>query len=156
GVTGIGGAHGAEERHRRELPALVDADAERLLLRDVDLNPAAPLRDDAAAVQLALTGFRFHDEIHARRAVELADDHALGAVDDEFAAADHDRHVAEVDLFFDRLLLVEAQPNPKRPAVGEPQLPALVGVVARLAELVFEVVEVDGLVIALDGKDLAE
>ena len=46
------------------------------------------------------------------RAVELADDDALGAVDDELAAADHDRHVAEVDLLLDRgLALVQAEPD---------------------------------------------
>ena len=46
-------------------------------------------------------------KVDAGRAVQLADDDALGAVDDELAAADHDRHVAEVDLLLDRLLLVE-------------------------------------------------
>ena len=45
-------------------------------------------------------------------AVELADDHALGAVDDELAAADHDRHVAQVDRLLDgRLALVQAEPD---------------------------------------------
>ncbi len=42
-------------------------------------------------------------EVHARRAVQLGDDHALGAVDDELAAADHDRDLAEVDLLLDGL-----------------------------------------------------
>ncbi len=37
------------------------------------------------------------------RAVQLAHDDALGAVDDELAAADHDRQVAQVDLLLDRL-----------------------------------------------------
>ena len=128
--------HGPQQRHGRELAGLVDADAERVLLGDVDLDPAAALGDDAAAVQLAVAGLDLDDEIDAGRAVQLADDDALGAVDDELAAADHDRHVAEVDFFLDRLLLVEPQPDAERPAVGQPQLPALVGVVARLAQLV--------------------
>jgi hypothetical protein len=34
------------------------------------------------------------------------DDDALGAVDDELAATDHDRDLAEVDLLLDRLRLV--------------------------------------------------
>ena len=57
------------------------------------------------------------DEVDARRAVELAHDHALGAVDDELAAADHDRHVAEVDLFLDRVcsLLSRSQTRNGRP-----------------------------------------
>ena len=148
--------HGAQQRHGRELARLVDADAERVLLGDVDLDPAAALGDDAAGVQLAVAGLGLDDEVDAGRAVELADDDALGAVDDELAAADHDRHVAEVDLFLDRLLLVEAQPDAERPAVGQAQLPALVGAVARLAELVLDVLERDRLVVALDREDFAQ
>ena len=91
------------------------------------------------------------------RAVELADDDALGAVDDELAAADHDRHVAEVDRLLERrLALVEPEPDVQGPAVGQAELAALVGVVARLAEVVVEVLELEGLVVALDREDLAE
>ena len=71
------------------------------------------------------------------RAVELADDDALGAVDDELAAADHDRHVAEVDRLLDgRLALVQAEPDVEGAAVGQAELAALVGLVARLAQVV--------------------
>ena len=71
------------------------------------------------------------------RAVELADDDALGAVDDELAAADHDRHVAEVDRLLEGgLALVEPEPDVERSAVGQAELAALVGVVARLAQVV--------------------
>src|SRR3954463_6400766 len=97
------------------------------------------------------------DEVDAGGAVQLADDDALGAVDDELAAADHDRHVAEVDLFLDRLgLLVQPQPDAEGPAVGEAELAALVGAVAGLAQLVLHVVQRDRPVVALDGEDLAQ
>src|SRR5262249_32908325 len=84
-VGGIGGVHGAEQRHGGELARLVDADPQRVLLGDVDFNPAATLGDDAAGVQFLVTGFRLDDEVHTRRAVQLADDDAFGAVDDELA-----------------------------------------------------------------------
>src|SRR5207253_1839317 len=126
------------------------------LLGDVDLDPAAALGNDAAGVEAALAGLGLDDEIDAGGAVQLAHDDALGAVDDELAAADHDGHVAEVDLLLDRLLLVEAQPDAEGPAVGQAQLPALVGAVARLAELVLEVLQAEGLVVALDREDLAQ
>src|SRR5262249_19503284 len=90
--------HGAQERHRAELAGLVDADAERLLLGDVDLDPAAALGDDAAGVQLALAALGLDDEVDAGGAVQLADDDALRAVDDELAPPHHDRHVAHVYL----------------------------------------------------------
>ena len=96
------------------------------------------------------------DEIDAGAAVQLADHHALGAVDDELAAAEHDRHVAQVDLFLDRLLLGQPQPDLERPAVGQPQLAALVGLVARLAQLVADVLQAQRLVVAFDREDLAQ
>ena len=76
--------------------------------------------------QLAVAGVGFGDEVDARAAVQLADHDALGAVDDELAAAEHDRHVAQVDFFLDRLLLGQPQPDAEGPAVGQPQLAAFV------------------------------
>ena len=96
------------------------------------------------------------DEVDARAAVQLADHDALGAVDDELAAAEHDRQVAQVDFFLDRLLLVQPQPDAERPAVGQPQLAAFVRLVARLAQLVAQVLELERLVVALDREDLAQ
>src|SRR5262249_25921399 len=156
GVGGGGGVHRPQQGDGGGLARLVDADAEGVLLGDVDLDPAAALRDDAAGVQLALAGLGLDDEVDAGRAVQLADDDALGAVDDELAAADHDRHVAEVDLLLDRLLLVEPEPDAKGPAVGQPELPAFVGAVAGLAQLVLDELQVERLVVALDREDLSE
>ena len=58
--------------------------------------------------------FHLADEVDAGAAVQLADHHPLGAVDDELAAAEHDRHVAQVDFFLDRLLLGQAEPDLER------------------------------------------
>src|SRR5262249_20120694 len=149
-------AHGTEQRHGGKLTALINTHTQGVLLGDVNLYPTAPFGDDAATVELALTGLGVHHEVHARRAVELANHDAFGAVDDELAAADHDRHVAQVSLLFDRLFLVQAEPDAERPAVGQAQLPAFVRIVARLPELVLEVIETDCLIVALDGEDLPQ
>ena len=91
------------------------------------------------------------------RAVELADDHALGTVDDELAAADHDGHVTQVDRFFEGgLALIEPEPDVKRPAVGQAELTAFVGVVTRLAQIVVEILELERLVVTFDREDLAK
>ncbi len=145
--------HRPQQRHDRELAALVDADREAFLAGDVQLDPAAALGNDAATVQAALAGaFDFADEVDAGAAVQLADHDALGAVDDELAAAEHDRHVAQVDFFLDRLLLGQPQPDPERPAVGQPQLAAFVGLVAGLAQLVADVFQAQRLVVAFDRE----
>ena len=87
-------------------------------------------------------------EEHTRRAVHLADDDALGAVDDEGAVLGHERHVAHVDvLLLDVLdgagagLLVhiehdETQLHLERSSVGHVALLALVDIVLRRLELV--------------------
>jgi hypothetical protein len=55
-----------------------------------------------------------------RRTVQLADGHSLRAVDDELPAADHDRDLAEVDVFLDGLRLDETHADLERIAVGDP------------------------------------
>ena len=147
---------GAEERDRAELAALVDADAERLLLRDVELHPGAALRDDPARVQGAVRGRGVDQEVDAGRAVELAHDDALGAVDHELAAAQHDRDLAEVDLLLDGLRLHEAEAHLEGVAVAHAELAALVDVVARTPELVADVLEAHRLVVRVDREDLAQ
>ncbi len=155
-VVAVRRVHRAEQRHRRELSALVDADREALLPRDVQLDPAAPFGDHAAAMQLALAGLHLGDEVDSRAAVQLADDDPFGAVDDELAAAEHDRDVAEVDLLLDRLVLRQAEPDLERAAVRQTELAAFVGLVARLAEFVAEILQPERLVVALDREDLPQ
>src|SRR3546814_15624569 len=43
-------------------------------------------------------------EEHARRTMQLRDDDALGAIDDERAVVGHQRHFAEIDLLFTHVL----------------------------------------------------
>ncbi len=108
-------------------------------------------------MQLLVARLDLDDEIDAGGAVELADDDPLGTVDDELAAADHDGHVTQVDRFLEGgLALVEPEPDMERPAVGQAELTALVGVVARLAQVVVEILELERLVVTLDRENLAE
>ena len=85
--------------------------------------------------------------------MELADDDALSTVDDELSATEHDGDVAEIDLFLDRLITRQTQPDTQRAAVREPELTAFVGIVAGLSQFVADVLELDGAVIALDRED---
>src|SRR6185503_9307284 len=107
GVGSVLRVERAQQRRARELAALVDPDLERVLLVDVQLDPGAALRDDPAGVELALARLDVDREVDAGRAVELRDDHALRAVDDELAAAEHQGDLAEVDLLLDALALLE-------------------------------------------------
>ena len=88
-------AEGAQEHRAVELALAVDADVEDVLVVVLELHPASAVRNDLAEeVALRLHAF----EKHAGRTVQLADNHALGAVDDERAVVRHQRNFAEEDF----------------------------------------------------------
>jgi hypothetical protein len=105
-------ADGLEQDGDRHLAAAVDAEVQDVLRVEFEIEPGAAVGNDARreqqlarAVRLALVVL----EEHARRAVQLRDDDALGAVDDEGALVGHQGHLAHVDLlllhFLDHLVL---------------------------------------------------
>ena len=85
-------AQSAQENRSQELALAVDADIEHILLVVLEFHPRAAVRNDLPQEIRAVVGGL---EEHTRRAVQLADDDALGAVDDEGAVLRHQRNVAE-------------------------------------------------------------
>ncbi len=75
----------------------VDTYIKKVLVVVLELDPAAPVRNDLAEI-VALG--RDALEEHARRTMQLADNHAFGAVDDERAVVRHQRNFAEEDFLF--------------------------------------------------------
>ena len=91
----------AQQRGRRELLLLVDVDVDHVVDVDGELDPRAAERDDARRDQALSVRVRRLLEDHARRPVQLADDDALGAVDDEGAELGEQRQLTEIDLLLD-------------------------------------------------------
>src|SRR6185295_10014400 len=90
-------AEGAQENRAQELTLAVDANVEHVFLVVLEFNPRSAVRNDLAQeVGTVVRGF----EENAGRAVQLADDHALGAVHDERPIVGHQRHVAEEHFLF--------------------------------------------------------
>ncbi len=85
----------AQEDGSQELALAIDAHVQDVLLVVLELDPRTAVRNDLAQEIGAVVGGL---EEHARRTVQLADDHALGAVDDEGAVVRHQRNVAEEDF----------------------------------------------------------
>ncbi len=154
-----GHAERVEQRGHRQLALAVDADVDDVLGVELEVEPAAAVGDDPRGEQELAAGVGLAAivvEQHARRAVHLADDHALGAVDDEGAVHRHERHVAHVHVLLldidDRLGLGlgidleggQAQRDAHRRGVGQPALAALVGVVLGRLELIMIEVEMRG------------
>ena len=73
---------------------------------ELELEPRAAVRDDADRVEGRAVRVDRALRADAGRAVQLGDDDALGAVDDERAVLAHEGHVAEVDPLADRRLAV--------------------------------------------------
>ena len=168
---GLVHAERAQDDRHRQLAAAVDAREHAVLGIEFEVEPGAAVRNDARGEQQLARGMGLAAvviEEHARRAVQLADDDALGAVDDEGAVVGHQRQLAEVDLLLahvlDRLLgaggfLVidnEAHFHAQRRRVGQPAQLAFLDVEHRLAEPIVDVFE-DGVArIARDRKHALE
>ena len=145
-----------EQRRHRNLAAAVDTRIDDVFRVELDVEPRAAIRNDAGREQKLARGMGLAlvvIEEHAGRAVHLRNDHALGAVDDEGAVVGHERNVAHVDILLldvlDRTragLLVdieddEAQRHLERRGVSHAALTALVDVVFRRLEFVFDELE---------------
>ena len=164
-------AERVQQRGHRQLALAVDADVDDVLGVELEVEPAAAVRDDPRGEQILARGVGLAAvmvEQDARRAVHLADDDALGAVDDEGAVHGHERHVAHVHVLLldidDRLGLGvgvdleagQAQRDAHRRGIGQPALAALVGVVLGRLELIAVEVEVGGAGEILDREDRAQ
>ena len=161
-------ADGLEQDGDRHLAAAVDAEVQDVLRVELEVEPGAAVRDDARreqqlarAVGLALVVL----EEHARRAVQLRDDHALGAVDDEGALVGHQGHFAHVDLllfhFLDDLRLrrrglavIDDQLHlgAHGRGVGQAAGLAFAHVERGLGQVVFEELHLDKTVVRDDGE----
>src|SRR5437762_948252 len=78
-----------------EFLLLVDVHVHDVMDVDGELDPRAAERDDARRDQALAVRVRRLLEHYARRAVQLADDHALGAVDDEGSERGEERKLTE-------------------------------------------------------------
>jgi hypothetical protein len=87
----------AKEDRAQEFALAVDAHVQNIFRVVLELNPGSAVRnnlpEEVAAVVRAL-------EENTRRAVQLADDDAFGAVDDERAVLRHQRDVAVENFLF--------------------------------------------------------
>jgi len=96
-------AQRVKQRRHRQFAATVDAGEQDVLRVEVKVEPRPAIGDDPRIEKQLARGMglaAIMAEKHARRAVHLADDHPLGAVNDERAVLGHERHVAHVNVLF--------------------------------------------------------
>src|SRR6202167_2787878 len=131
----------AQENRAQELALAVNAYVQNVLGVVLELHPRSAVRNNLAEEVAAIVrGFKEH----ARRTMQLADNDALGPVDDERAVLRHQRNIAEENfLLFDianrlrarvRILVVnrEANRHLQRRRISHAAFLALVHVVLQL------------------------
>ncbi len=95
------------DRHR-QLAATVDTREHAVLRVELEIEPRAAVRNDAARRTAACRSEcvlpRSWSKNTPGRTVQLRDDDALGAVDDEGAVLGHQRHLADVDFLLFHVL----------------------------------------------------
>jgi hypothetical protein len=146
----------AQQDGDRQFAAAVDAREDTVLGVELEVQPGAAVGDHARGEQQLAAGVRLAAVVvvkHAGRAVQLRNDDALGAVDDEGAGFRHQRQIAHVDFLLldvlDRLdlgraLLVvnhEADLDPQRRTIGHATELAFLDIEHRVAELVADVLQ---------------
>src|SRR5690554_124786 len=166
-----GVAQRAQKHGRRHLALAVDPHVHDILGAELKVEPGAAIRDHARRIKQltrrVLLAIIVVEE-GARRAVQLADDDALGAVNYKRAALGHQRNLAEEDLVLLGIahragagILVDI---PDRQAnrdldgrrVGHPTRPALLDIVLGFSQLVAEKFQSRSLMIVLDREDAFE
>ena len=152
---------GADEHGDGQLALAVDLDAEDALGGGLELKPGAAAGDELGVGHaLAALGIGLDGVVDAGGAHELADNDALGAVDDEGAAVGHQGEVAEEEaLLLDLARVLDAQLDIDEEGRGEGHVAfaALLLVVLGLAELVLAKDEVHlGAGEVLDRRELIE
>ena len=115
-------AERAEESGGEKFPAAfaaIEIDVKQVAGVELHFDPRTAIRDDAEAVEHLAVEMDARLERDAGRAMQLADDHALGAIDDERALRRHERDFAHVNfLFLGPLLFLELEGDVERRAVG--------------------------------------
>jgi hypothetical protein len=159
----------AQQHGGRLLALAVDMHVQQVVDVGGELDPRTAVRDDARPEQPAAVRVRLVAEEHARRTVQLRDDHALGTVDEEGALVRDHRQFTQVDfLLLDvadhhlaraaLVLLLDHQPqlHLQRYAERQAAFLALVDAVFRLAGLEADVLHDQVAARALDGEDRLE
>ena len=159
--VGVGAVpQGAEECSRQKFPAAllaIQIDIEQIAGVELRLIPRAAIWNNAEGMQGLAVGMLGRLKGNPRRAVQLADDDALGAVDDECALRGHQRQFAHEHLFFlGPSFILEQERDVQRRAIGDSFAQAFQPVLFGFSDFVTVEVQHHLPVVAFYGKDFGE
>ncbi len=137
--------------------AAVEINIQEVVRVELHLKPCAAVGDDAETIEPASIQVLGALKADARRAVKLADDDTLGAIDDERSTISHERNFPHVNaLLLGTGLVAQLKCHIERRTVRFRLANRLKCGELRLADFVHDEIERHFLVIALDGEHLLE
>ena len=138
-------AERAEESRGEKFPAAfaaIEIDVKQVAGIELHFDPGTAIRNDAEAVEHFAVEMDARLESDARGAMQLRNDDALGAVDDERALRRHERDFAHVNFLFLRpLLFPELESDVERRAESLAFALRFEGAQFRLADFVMAEIE---------------
>ena len=136
----------------------VEIDVYKVVRVELDLHPRAAVGNYSERVEGGAASVLISFEAYAWRAVQLADDNAFNAVDDEGPLPGDNRHLTDVDLLFDRLaaFFAQSERGVQRGAVGVSVLDAVYDSLVGVPNAIGDVVQLQLSVEALYREYLAE
>ena len=156
-------ADGTQQGGHGQLLLTVDVGIHHVVDVRGKLDPTALERDDAGRVELGTVGVQGAGEEHTGRAVQLAHDDTLGAVDDKRAVVGHVGDVAQEDLLnlgvkVHMLVVgaVELQLGLEGHTVGQAALQTLLDGVAGRVDIIVQELQNEIVASVRDGEVLAE
>ena len=85
--------------------------------------------------------------------MQLVHNDTFGPIDDEFATTQHDGNIAQVNLFLNRFIFGQTQPDSERSSVSQSELTAFVRSVTGFAKFVAEIFQSDLLIVAFHWEN---
>ena len=153
-------AESAEKSGREEFPAAfaaIEIDVKQIAGIELHFDPGTAIRNNPETVENFAVEMDARFEGDSGRTMQLADDHALRAVDHERSLRRHERDFAHVNFFFLRpLFLAELESDMQRRAVGLAFALRLERAQFRFADFVMAEIERRLFVVALDRKNFLE
>ena len=153
-------SEGPKKSRREEFSAAfaaIEIDVKKIAGVELHFDPGTAVRNDAEAVKNFAVQMDARFERDTRGTMQLADNHALRAVDDKSSLRRHERDFAHVNFFFfDALFFAQLKSHVERRAIGLPFALRFKRSQFWLADFVMTKIKNRLFVVAFDREDFLE
>ena len=152
-------AQGAQNHGDGQFAGTVNTDPQHIVGVRLIFEPGTAVRDDLGRIELFASFIVSDVKIDAGRADQLADDHALGTVNDESAMVGHEGKVAHKNvgfLDFTGLLILQANKHLQRRRVSDVALTAACNGIFRLVQRIVHEFQHKIPIVVSNGRNIGQ